>query len=475
MGQETVRPLSMRRRGQESMRFKTKIFCLALSMLVVVGCSKKPSYNKNDEISVKKEEAMEVTATRIPTSFPDSRHIVWNIGFVGGPGEKEQKRINELLAEKGYNCEIQFVVSEAFMPGTNREWIDEYEKNNEPFDILFTGSWSDIRSAFSFVKERFVPLTSYLNSPSGSALKSFFSQTEWAGTSYGGEVYAIPIMVDPTAGAAADYLYVPNRYAEYFAGFDGTYFSLRELYDKYHKQGEVILVQEPLSLMSFLGYQKYLGRVPYDDLHHKVVDCIADETVIEYVKWLWEDINAGILEKEEFSEKPDEQVFAYIRWGRQSREGYMEIPLKGYACDYVFNFTYGISQKSTNQELALEVLTACYTDPDISEIFFPLMNGSENMDKRRELLNGIPIGELQDFVPSLSEEQWSLLMSYPFPLLFDELFFYGFDEEIDRERYMPNEKYNPERIIEGVETDFSNLFEELNRQIEAYLIEGENP
>lgn len=88
--------------------------------------------------------------------------IFWQLAIIGGPSLEEAEEINRLLREKGYDFEIQFVRTGAYVPEMNRSWLEDYENNNQPFDILNGGIWNDIYDWQSFLLDYFEPITDYL-------------------------------------------------------------------------------------------------------------------------------------------------------------------------------------------------------------------------------------------------------------------------------------------------------------------------
>ena len=346
----------------------------------------------------------------VPTA---SKHITWELGFYGAPNSDGQKEINRLLLEKGYDCEIRFVPTGAYGVGESRLWQEEYETNNPPFDILFTGSFNyDYFEAIDYVREKYTPLTDYLTSEKGRPLKELFSPFEWSRTTIGGNIYAIPSMTSPVASTPFVYLYVPDRYIELFSDFDGSYSMLMDIYSAHHSADEVIVLGELSTLESFLPYKRFLKTVPYDANIKSFIDISMDLKHIDLIKRMAEDFRAGKLVVTTLSQVADENMFVLLEYVRTEKEGFTAFPLNGYAGAINMNMTYGVSQKSENPELALEILSACYTDPEISAYLLPEMEGEEGIAKRRAFLSQVEAGDIQDFFPELPKAQQETMIRY---------------------------------------------------------------
>ncbi len=406
----------------------------------------------------------------VPTA---SKHITWELGFYGAPNSDGQKEINRLLLEKGYDCEIRFVPTGAYGVGESRLWQEEYEANNPPFDILFTGSFNDdYFEAIDFVREKYIPLSDYLASEKGRPLKEFFSPFEWSHTTIRGDIYAIPHMISPVASTPFVYLYVPDRYIEQFSDFDGSYSMLMDIYSAHHSADEVIVLGELSTLESFLPYKRFLRTVPYDSKGQSFIDISMNLEDIELINRIAEDFHSGKLVVPILSQVADENMFALLEYSRIEKEGFTAYPLNGYAGYINLNMSYGVSQKSENPELALEILSACYTDPEISAYLLREMESEEAIAKRRAFLSQVEAGDIQDFFPELTKAQQETMIRYStaYRDLFNSLVIYAYDEEIKTERWMMNEEYDVDELIRNLEApEFRQLLQELNVQLAEYF------
>ncbi|MBR5658358.1 MAG: hypothetical protein IKX10_03040, partial [Lachnospiraceae bacterium] len=149
-------------------------------------------------------------------------------------------------------------------------------------------------------------------------------------------------------------------------------------------------------------------------------------------------------------------------------------PLIGYAGYINLNMSYGVSQKSEKQDLALEILSVCYTDPEIAAYLLPEMESEEAIAKRRSFLSQVELGDIQDFFPELSKSQQETMIRYSMAYrnLFNSLIIYAYDEELKTERWMMNDEYDVDELMSKLETpEFRQLLIELNTQLADYLKE----
>ena len=402
-----------------------------------------------------------------------SKHITWELGFYGAPNSDGQKEINRLLLEKGYDCEIRFVPTGAYRMDMILPWLEEYETHNSPFDILFTGSFNlELFQAIDFVREKYIPLSDFLASEKGHALKEFFSSFEWSSTTIDGIIYAIPVMIYPEAYTPSGYLYVADRYAELFRDYDGSYSMLMDIYTDHHTMNEVIEIGETISLQNLLPYKEFLWSFLYDAKKQSFVDLSVESECVELIKRMTEDFQRGSLVSPILEQVADEDKFAFIDYTNVEQEGFTVFPLNGYAGYINLNMTYGVSQKSENPELALEILSVCYTDPEISAILLPEMAGVASMNQRRSVMSQIEVGDIQSFFPELTKVQQETMIQYlhAYRSVFDNLITYAYDDELKTERWMMNEEYDVDELIRNLETpEYRQLLQELNEQLAEYF------
>lgn len=411
-----------------------------------------------------------------------SQHITWVLGLFGSPREEGQKQINRLLLEKGYDCEIHFMIPEKedldlglLNADTIRPWLDAYESNNPPVDIMYTGAWNlDRFHGLDFVRENCIPLSDYLETEEGRPLKEFFSPYQWSHTSFGGIAYALPQMLYASYGSETSILHVADRYVQYFTDFDGSYASLKQIFEQYHQNEEVIEIDHDLrALRSFVGDESYLYAIPYNSQTRSFFDSKELRSYVDLIMEIYTDFQNGLLYyngANGAAPPPRERVFAYIDQQDNETEGFTSIKLKGSFWGFNFAMTYGVSQKSENKELALKILTACYTDPEISGYLLPEMGGEDMINSRRIQTSSFRISEIENFAPTLTENQKEAITTFPCWNMFEDMFVYVYDEKKHSNNWVVNDAYDFEAICQEMEKpEYQDLIDELNKQLDAFF------
>ncbi len=433
---------------------------------------------ENTTSAVDFSSVVQTTQEELP---PATQHITWVLGIIGAPREEGKKQINRLLLEKGYDCEIHFVVPERedldlkiLNKDTIRPWYASYESNNPPVDIMYTGAWGyDRFHGLDFVRDNCIPLSDYLETEEGRPLKEFFCPYQWSLTSFGGVAYALPHMLTTDQASETPVLHVADRYAQYFDDFDGSYASLKQIFEQHHQEDELIEVEVTYALKSFVEDVSYLGTIPYDSHTRSFVGSNEILSYVDIITEIYTDFQNGILYyngANAAGPMPKEHLFAYIDDRDDGMEGFTPIKLKGSLCDFNFSMTYGVSQKSENKELALKILNVCYTDPEISRYLLPEMGGEESINRMREQLSAYRIVEIEEFAPNLSENQKDAITTYPFRNVFEDMFVYMYDAEKHSYIWALNEEYDVASICQKLEApEYRELIDELNRQLDAFF------
>ena len=396
-----------------------------------------------ENLSTETEEPSSVFVTEYDTTAPSivetpssdlteeddsTPHIVWVRTLFTSVNEEQRTMIQEFINEKGIDCQIDFINSDVVAGEEFIELLSERRAKGLPTDIGPACVWPHgTYDAYRFVEQEFIPLNTYLDTEEGEKLRANFALLEWAWTSVNGSLYIIPFRTDQLFDELDNtsrldlnvYLYINDRYADYFGeGFDGTYTSLKEVYEKI--PGEKPQIAIPLgssTVMRLLGEYVSIGRLNYDRNARKVFDIRENDHAKELLFSLYEDarngiwLGDGIGETDRFSEN------ALAVWTTKTDafvepEGFTEIVFWPSMNISTTGQGYGILQSSKHQELAWQVLCACYSDPKIAS----LLCGGE-VDEARwleitEFYNSQAPSELTGFFPRLSEEQVEALFEY---------------------------------------------------------------
>lgn len=391
------------------------ILFLVVICMSVLSCGKE---KQTDEIGPTglNESPSTISPTMSPISEEPWDHasqtIRWVLKFSPSISEEDRKTVNRILYEKGIDCKIEFVTIPDFITG--QEYVD-WVTTEADADILTVNTWYDAIQGLDFSEEYFLPLEEYLETEEGEALRNAFADVEWGGVTNGGKTFTIPRRWKiPTHEVHLAY---DNDYAEYFTLFDGTYASLKNIYEKIGNPNLRIAFYD-LSLQeldALLGYRLvYLSAVPYSD---ETKQAIPAERVLEeegrLFEAVYEDLKNGILSDLNYDNPEYENVLAYIYEGiQEDPAGYTSMMLSEATYEFNNMGCYGVYCESKQKELALEVLTACFEDSRIASVLLWGDMDPEKWDKFSILLNEAKPDNLTGFLPTLTAEEKGYLSSY---------------------------------------------------------------
>ncbi|MBP5354456.1 MAG: hypothetical protein J6Y67_04895 [Lachnospiraceae bacterium] len=418
---------------------------------MVAGCGKKPT--DNTTVTPRPREPLPKIEVFKP-EHETSRTVTWMFdyfsGAFGGIKEETAKEINRILYERGLDCQIVFVnagmVDETPALG---EQMDIYEKDLSGtyghLDIVCSGLGNgvDTKGKVAFLEERMIPLNDRINSADGQTLREFFTENEWKQAAYKGNIYVVPTSAcysgeDENYNDLYDavglgvFLSVREEYAEYFNGFDGTYDSLRKIYDTIGNSDlHIVLCGADKDVVYGLMGYSVLYDFPYREDTKTVVDITENDELAFLLMRLSSDKASGILVLEDGMQDMEGDVLAYIhRNVRLPREGYQEYFLGRYIDAFNVNCRYGISTASGQKDLAFEILSLCSTDPEILGLLYPGLQ-KETVVRRKELLSVLPKSDLSGILLLRTEKEYAALY-----------------DPTDEDRMSPDQAYT--RLIGGM-------------------------
>lgn len=464
------------------MRYKNSIlfiYTLFFFVLVITSCRK--DEGRSDNVTVTPTDLNQtVTTTPIPTSKSekkeaknkDPKHIRFAVTDFrnGAPSEDSQKRINEILKEQGVDCTLEFVFNSSFY--TNEEYISWVTE--EECDIFSLGYWNAPFSCIEQAKKTALPLDEWLNSDEGNALKTAYGEAEWKRMSSEGNTLAVPNWSLPDYYNVALYIAVNERYADYLSSFDGTYASLKEIYDRIGDSNLKIEISTVTNdvITGLLGYELvYSDSIPYNPKTKRLAEPAkfgAEASAL--FETVYEDLQSGVLINtfnQGFDEK--DEIFAYIfRGARSIPEGYTVYCVSRDLYECNLNMSYAVSLTTERRELALQVLSVCLSDPEISAI---INWGSERADtekwiEKTRFRSADRATELSGFYPVLSEEEKKKLDSYAKELEEELLRLYS----LSQGEYVLKPSFAPayDQLEKSSDT-FKTGVDALNREIERWL------
>ena len=463
---------------------------LAFVMVVIVGISiavylqrpgRKETPADNTETTVTPTRGVTVTPTEpaqptvtaspTPTLRPinesDSR-IVWAVLITSWIPEEARVQIQEMLDKKGLNCRIEFV--EVNDPGKDYwDWLNKRKNTTKAPDIISAGVWEHgMIDAAAFEEAEMLPLNDFLESEEGKLLWDSFAEVEWDRTELHGKNYTVPLRYQ---GVDEWYLYVNDRYLEEFEGsFDGTYESLRALCSADPDSPRVIATKGFSSsiLRAFMGYQNLFGA-SYN-LKTQRVEVLTDQSETkELLQMIYQDYQNGLWNMMGYGEAMElpEDTLVYIT-GEEAElpEGYTKVIWVPDPCSTNIGSAYGVSATSNQKELALKVLAACYSDPEIASLLCWKEADAERWTVRTAYMNSLTPRYTTGFFPDISTDQYDVLRKYS-------------DELSDLCSKMSLELYGTFRLNTGYldyleyyfssPKDYGDIFDVLNEQLATWF------
>ena len=406
------------------------LFLVIVLAVLMAGCGRSSTENTTPTPSPRPTEPLPTIKVYKPDQ-ETSQTVTWMYNsfaaYFGGLKEQTAREINRILYERGLDCQIVFV--DGGMVDNLPQWeeqIDLYEKNQaETFghpDILFTGiGVSNAATGGSFLESRMVPLENLIYSAEGKELRDFYTKNEWKQVSLDGKIYTVPRAVyysgeDENYNSMYNavglglFLSVKEEYAGYFDGFDGTYESLRAIYNAIGNNDLHIVISgfDMDFLYGLLGYSVFY-EFPYREDTKTVFSITETEELPFLLMSLYSDMSSGILVAEFERRDMTEDVLAYIyNKVELPREGYREYLLAPTIPAFNANCQYGISATSTQKELAFKILSLCSTDPEILELLYPGLQ-RETIERRTELLSIIPDSDLAGILLPQTDKKYESL------------------------------------------------------------------
>lgn len=454
------------------MKWKKLLFASVGLCVSLMLWSCKKAHEKASEGNPTGPEIIETEAPSSSTSEPwenASHQIKWILFSEPQLTDDNKNTINRILYEKGLDVRIDFLAKGA---KSNQEYID-WVRNEVCPDILTAGSWFSPSLGYEFLKTDFLPLNNYLYTSEGGRLREAFGSVEWKKVTLDGNIYTVPRNSNRFSYNNAVYIAINNDYSESFASFDGTYASLKRIRKDLNNPEVKILFDyvEYDKVFALLGYHTvYKGMLPYDPQTGKLLDParVAEEEKA-LCNSLFEDIKSGIIVNQAYDAAIPEKSLAIVFTGIRS-----EIP--GYTIqvlledNYEVNplMSYGVYRGSEQSELALQVLTACFSDPEISSIINWGIRDGAAWNERTRLMMTEQESNLTGFRPALSGEEEKSLKPYTQGQM--ELFMDLYRADLSGAMKL-NSAYQPRAFY--IDDSFAVGIDALNREIDQWFTSQE--
>ncbi len=421
-----------------------------------------------------------------PTSYPTSNCVTWALSSFLKVPKENLAEINRILYERGLDCQIQFVKT-GYVTGD--EYTARLEECNRrvKLDIASTGVCYGGEIGVRFLEKYFTPLNDYLNAEDAAALRNMYIENEWEQAEANGKIYAVPraTYYGYYAGkevSGVDYgvhISINNDYLEYFSGFDGTYASLKKIYEAIGDKNLHIVIDGygEMILFGLLGYS-YYSQLPYNTETSRVENIFSTDKLPKLLDELYADFSSGLLVNGELSTERPEKILAEIHIsGIVPGEGFTERFLADVMYESNFGYKTGIYAESSQKDLAFRILSICLSDPDILCLLNP---GAEKevIEKRTEILSENPKSPLSRMIQSVSEEKGKVLGDYEraFILLLGNL--YVRPDPVGKPEYVI---LNPDWDIDAAWKEFcaktehiGEVCDELNEEIAVWVEKQED-
>ena len=407
---------------------KTVVLCLSLLLgLCLSACSGKlrgegdGGVTPSPEVTETPSATVITTETTTPTPtviterhdpWEDSPNVItWLYWPIPSLGEENIREINRILYETGFDCRIDFRSITYF----NQDYVRWVEEEVHP-DILSVGGWTRFSSGDAFAKSSFLPLNEYLETAEGMELKKAYSAVEWQMVTLDGIIYTVPRNRTYKRNNSAVYIAIRDEYLDCFRDFDGTYASLREIYDSLDNPQLRILFDgvEYDKVIALLGYQTvYRGTIPYDPVTNKLLNpSEVGEAEYRLCMEIFEDLKNGVLIDLSQNTAEGETLAIVYSGVRPPMEGYTTRILKG--ADYEVNtlLTYGVYKYSEKTDLALRILTECLSNPEIASILNWNIEDGSAWKQRVALMATESENPLTGFLPNLTKEEEASIDQY---------------------------------------------------------------
>ena len=359
-----------------------------------------------------------VTQTISPADDDPVPRIIWvDFPFLGITDDAKEL-IQQRLKEWGIDCSIEFISSEDRLGKDYKEWLDKMKNSKTVPDIISAGIWEHgVSDVVEFVKSELLPLNDFLATEEGQSLYSSYAEVEWDRTAVNGTYYTVPLRL---ANLDEVYLYVNDQYKDAFVDqFDGTYESMRNFCDMRSDSHPVIAMNFGKKLLeAFEGCYTGVFYGSYRVQTQEFLDLTKQDETKELLQTIYSDYQSGLAV---YVDTPmvgtpvelPENTLVYIVSEKQDRlDGFTEIVWNRDLCKAAPGISYGVSVSSRHQELAKQILSLCYSDPELASLLCWKTADAERWEERTEYLATCASGSLAGFLPEISYEQFLALSQY---------------------------------------------------------------
>lgn len=435
-----------------------------------------PSITEAVEVSVPEastnvEESSQQTEV-VPSSKgdPSIPTLIWAYFPLLNVSEECQTTIDHLLKDHGISCNMEFVsIPMDYKNDAFYEWLDMQEELGRMPDIVSTGLWARYYDNLPFIYNELYPLNDYLRTEEGREAFSIYTEVELKKTYLNGNIYGAPVRLGGFTSPGDYYIQVDNRYKDEFeATYDGSYQSLRKIIEAHSDSGMYVGMVNvfPEVMAAWLGYQPLEGFSWYDPITKKIIDPTKHNDIKEGLRLICSDlVDKRLIIRHSIDPSTfPKGMLAYVTagWGEEI-EGYTGYRI--YPELYISGTGwFGVSKRSDQKELAMRVLTLCYSDPTVASMIDWRVADPEGWNRRTEQLKDSKPSWYTGFVPDLSLKQREDYTRYYMD--FDELFSGMYLEKGGQTEFNPDFL---KHLDEFFEKDYGDVFDVINEQLGKWI------
>jgi len=189
------------------------IFLLIILTLTFSACKKKDN-DKNGDLENDNFDDKEIQDT------DEDNIITWGVPELYRISDEALSEVNKRLEKMGYDFTLKIVQLDSLY---YHDDIEEYEEENGPLDIVFTGFTpeEDGQKILELIKTGYyIPLDEYLNTDQGEKLLELYDEKLWESVKVDDSIYTIPngAAIDEAVVFAFNEAYVNEEDIKDFTG-----------------------------------------------------------------------------------------------------------------------------------------------------------------------------------------------------------------------------------------------------------------
>ena len=221
-------------------------------------------------------------------------------------------------------------------------------------------------------------------------------------------------------------------------------------------------------IYGMLGYST-IFHLPVQNETGRIVNISKSSDFAGLLTELYSDLKSGVLINQSISPEKADEVLAYIHLCKGVPiEGFREVLVAPSLYDTSFGNRYGIAIDSEKKDLAFQVLSLCYSNPEILSQIYPGLD-AEVIARRMELLSSGQRSNFAGIHIELSDSQAEGIMKYSneFIRLMSSIYIYNSSGELElNPDFKPNAAL--EEFVARISTDTA-VFDDIDRAIQNWI------